>query len=515
MAGADRLPRCTPEEAGVSSAQTEACLRALCHPETQMHGFMAARHGKVFAEGWWAPFAPDLPHSNHSFGKSYTAAAVGIAAGEGLLSLEERMTDIFAEEIAARGIRIEDPRMKRITVRHVLAMSGGMKTMSSFSGDWIGAYFRSEMACEPGERFYYNSAGSCMLGALVEKRTGRGLREYLKEKLFDPCGLDSGRFVWLKFPDGTCAEPGTFTITENNLRLAMLYAQGGRWQGRQIIPEAFIRESLSIQTDTSEAPEQRDGRCGYGYQLWACSIPGVFRFDGGQGQYGIIWPEKDLAIAIHEGAWAHTGPQRTLEALYGSLLEHISDEPLPEDPAAHAHLLRTEKELRCPEETPNTLPLNSAMEGCWTVESGNAEPWLSVSPPGSWDFFTEFRDPSVPSALSRLSIALRGETCELTINESTRISARWDGKAKRKNAEGTVFPELGAYSATARFTAENRLEVTIRWINGWFVTRLFLTLEGRDRLRIESDKLRLTMGAEGLKGVSTARRDGRTKTEGK
>ena len=78
-----------------------------------------------------------------------------------------------------------------------------------------------------------------------------------------------------------------------------------------------------------------------------------------------------------------------------------------------------------------------------------------------------------------------------------------------------MFPELGAYSATARFTAENRLEVTIRWINGWFVTRLFLTLEGRDCLRIESDKLRLTMGAEGLKGVSTARRDGRTKTEGK
>ena len=82
------------------------------------------------------------------------------------------------------------------------------------------------------------------------------------------------------------------SITENNLRLAMLYVQGGRWQGRQIIPEAFIRESLSIQTDTSEAPEQRDGRCGYGYQLWACSIPGVFRFDGGQGQYGIIWPEN-------------------------------------------------------------------------------------------------------------------------------------------------------------------------------------------------------------------------------
>lgn len=500
------LPRCTPEEAGFSSAQVEACLRALCHPETDMHGFMAARHGKVFAEGWWTPFASDLPHSNHSFGKSYTATAVAIAAGEGLLSLDEKMTDIFAEEIAARGIRIEDPRMNRITVRHVLSMSGGMKTMSTISGDWIGAYFRSEMAYEPGERFLYNSAGSCMLGAVVEKRTGRGMKEYLKEKLFDPTGMDSERFIWLKFHDGTDAEPGTFTVTENNLRLAMLYTQGGRWNGRQVIPQEFVREALSVQVDTSYAPEQRDGRCGYGYQLWACSMPGVFRFDGGQGQYGIIWPEKDLAIAIHEGAWAHTGPQHTLDALYDSLLRHITDEPLPENQEAYGHLLQAEKALKFPEDEANVWPLNPAFNGSYSVESGNAEPWIAVAPPGAWDFFAEFRDPSIPAKLSHVSLALQEETCELTLNESTRISARWDGKLKRGFAENTVFPKLGAYSATARFTAENRLEIIIHWINGWFKTQLFLTLTEPDCLRIESDKLRLTIGAEGLKGVSLARR---------
>ena len=507
MTEANKMPRCTPEEVGFSSARVEACLRALYHPETSMHGFMAARHGKVFAEGWWTPFAPDLPHSNHSFGKSYTATAVGIAAGEGLISLDEKMTDIFAEEIAARDIRIEDPRMKRITVRHVLSMTGGMKTMSSIIGDWIGAYFRSEMAYEPGERFYYNSAGSCMLGAIVEKRTGRGLKEYLKEKLFDPIGMDSERFIWLKFQDGTYAEPGTFTTTENNLRLAMLYTQGGRWNGRQIVPEQFIREALSVQVDTSYAPEQRDGQCGYGYQLWACSIPGVFRFDGGQGQYGIIWPEKDLAIAIHEGAWAHTGPQHTLDALYDNLLRYIADTPLPADPEAHNRLLEAEAELKFPEDAANTLPLNPALAGSYTVEDGDAEPWFSVSPPGAYDFFIAFRDPAVPARLSRLSLELREDTCELTINKKTRFSARWDGKLERGFAEGTVFPALGAYSATARFTAENRLEITIHWINGWFMTRLFLILEEPDRLRIESDKLRLTIGAEGLKGTSLARRD--------
>ena len=503
----DRLPRCAPEEAGISSAQVEACLRALNHEGTTPHGFMAARWGKVFAEGWWAPFAPDLPHSNHSFGKSYTATAVGIAAGEGLLSLDEKMTEIFAEEIAERGIEIRDPRMRKITVRHVLAMSGGMKRMSELSGDWIGNYFRSEMAWEPGERFLYNSAGSCMLGALIAKRTGRGLREYLEEKLFRPTGMDSGRFIWLKFRDGTDAEPGTFTTTENNLRLAMRYAQGGKWHGEQVVPEWFVREALRVQTDTSDAPEQKDGRCGYGYQLWACSMPGVFRFDGGQGQFGLIWPEKELVVAVHEGAWAHQGPQMTLDALYETLLRPLADDPLPADPAAWQQLRRTEAELKIPEDPANTLPLEKDFSGRYRVLAGDAEPWLAAAPPGIGDFFVEFRDPGVDGRMKRLALEIREDACRLKLNEKTEILARWDGKQERRSAEGTVFPALGAYSATARFLPEKQLQVTIHWINGWFRTDLLFTLETPECLRIESDKLRLLVGAEGLKGVSRAVRE--------
>lgn len=73
------LERITPEEAGISSRQVKKCIEELMHETTQMHGFMAARHGKVFAECWWAPFNSEMVHSNHSFGKSYTATAIGIA----------------------------------------------------------------------------------------------------------------------------------------------------------------------------------------------------------------------------------------------------------------------------------------------------------------------------------------------------------------------------------------------------------------------------------------------------
>ena len=78
-----------------------------------MHGFMVARHGKVFAECWWAPFNSEMVHSNHSFGKSYTATAIGIAVTEKKLSLDEKMVDIFKDEIEERknlctGINKED-----------------------------------------------------------------------------------------------------------------------------------------------------------------------------------------------------------------------------------------------------------------------------------------------------------------------------------------------------------------------------------------------------------------------
>ena len=498
------LPRCTPESVGISSAQVERFLRALEHPLTGMNGVMAARHGRVFCEGWWAPFAPDLVHSNHSFGKSYTATAVGIAAGEGLLSLDETVTRAFAEEIAARGIQITDPRMERVTVRHLLTMSGGMARMSDISGDWIGHFFRSEMAYEPGEHFQYNSAGSCMLGALVEKRSGMGLKEYLTEKLFRKLGIDGDRYVWLKFQDGHTAEPGTFSTTEDNLRLAMLYCQGGRWNGEQLVPEWFIREALSVQIENPYAPEEKDGRCGYGYQLWACSVPGVYRFDGGQGQYGIIWPEKDLVVSIHEGAWVPKGPQMTLDAVYDHLFAHLSDEPLPEDDAAYRHLRDTEAALALPDDPANALPIHAELSGEYAVEGGDAAPWFAVAPPGAGNFFLEYQDRSIPAELSRAALTLDADACVCTLNGNVRIEAGWDGKLIRRFAEHTVFPQLGAYAATARFLSERELELHIHWINGWFETTLRFLWEDADHMHICSDQLRLTTGAEGLKGESPA-----------
>lgn len=465
------LPRCAPEAVGISSRQVKACLQALMHDKTTMNGFMAARYGKVFAQGWWAPYGPELVHSNHSMGKSYTATAVGIAQREGLLSLEEKMVDVFAGEIAQRGIEV-DPLLKEITIENVLTMTNGMEENPSIEGDWIGNYFRAKMKYQPGTHFTYNTVGSCMLGALVEKRTGQHIKEYLTPRLFEKIGIDPQRFVWLRFPNGVNAEPGTFATTEDNLRLAQLYVNGGRWDGKEILEESFVKAALSVQVENPYAPEDKDGRCGYGYQLWACSIPGVYRFDGGQGQYGIMWPEKGLVVSLHEGAVVPGGPQKTLDVLYDTLFAHLEDSPLPEDPGAYQELLSYEKSLHMAADPAGAFAPCPALQGQWQVTQGDAEPWLAVAPPGGKNFFALFQDPTRASRWETFSLDFQPEGCTLTANGYAVFQGDWDGVLRRRQAE-TVFPDLGAYAATARFTPEGGLAFTIHWLNGWFVTELF------------------------------------------
>ena len=365
------LERITPEEAGISSRQVKKCIEELMHETTQMHGFMAARHGKVFAECWWAPFNSEMVHSNHSFGKSYTATAIGIAVTEKKLSLDEKMVDIFKDEIEERKICVPE-LTKKITVRHVLSMTNGHAANPSIEGDWIANYFTAAIEYEPGTRFLYNTSGACMLAAVVKKKTGENVKDYLTPRLFEKIGINAERFVWLKWPNGIDAEPATFATTEDNLRLAILYMNNGRWNDEQIVSEEFIREALSVRIKTDEAPEQKDGRCGYGYQLWACSIPGVYRFDGGQGQYGIICgftedgQDEDLEYLLD---WlGATGIGGKVSSGYGKF--HVVDkiylnEPFDDQTEWMYHALSAEHApyLLLSTSLPQTDELDNALEG--------------------------------------------------------------------------------------------------------------------------------------------------------
>ncbi len=290
----------TPEALGIRSRDIMAYLDELEASNTEMHGLMIMRHGKLCAQGWWAPFGPNVRHGLQSHTKTYAATAVGIAYTEGLLKLDERLIDIFPDE----SPKNPSENLQKLTVRDVLCMGCGMDEMPRPSQDWIRDFLHTSVNHVPGTTYMYNSTGSTMLGAIVRKKTGLGLHEYLTPRLFRKLGIDPDNLRWMCMPDGMEVGGGGLLATTNQNDSA---------------------------TEAINNPEAFDNFLGYGFQIWMCKPKGAYRADGAMGQFTIVLPELDMLIAINETAVGAHWAQSTLDITW-RFVEKITDSsPLPED----------------------------------------------------------------------------------------------------------------------------------------------------------------------------------------
>ncbi|MDO4648391.1 MAG: serine hydrolase domain-containing protein [Eubacteriales bacterium] len=170
--------RVSPESLGIPSKSIQDMVDRL-EKVTEMHSIMIQRHGKICAEGWWAPYAPGIPHGLQSLTKTYASTAVGIAFTRGELSLDEKLVDLFPEYL----LESVDENLRKLTIYHVLSMTNGMDECNLGGADWINKYFAAPVNHEPGTQFFYNTAGSGMLGVIIKRKTGRSLEQYLKGRL--------------------------------------------------------------------------------------------------------------------------------------------------------------------------------------------------------------------------------------------------------------------------------------------------------------------------------------------
>lgn len=286
--------RATPESQGISSEYLAALIRELYHAEgTEMHHFMALRHGKVICECNFAPYPKGMWHITHSMCKSITGMAVGLLIQEGKLRLDENIYDIFPDKVNSL-LKIFRPV---ITVENLLNMSSGITFNESgiVSGnDWVASYLNSTVNGTTGQIFQYNSMNTYMLSAIVTKRTGETLTEYLKPRLFQPLGIT--KYFWETCPAGiTKGGWGLFLCAEDMAKLGQLYLQKGKWKGEQIIPESWVEAS------TQKRWETPDDTYGYGYQLWMEQRPGSFEFNGMLGQNVVIYPDMDMVLVTNAG----------------------------------------------------------------------------------------------------------------------------------------------------------------------------------------------------------------------
>ena len=286
--------RATPESQGISSDLFAALLRELdASKDTEMHHFMALRHGKVICECNFAPYPKGMWHITHSMCKSITGMAIGMLIEEEKLKLDENIYDIFPDHINAFS-KIFRPV---ITVENLLTMTSGVTFNESgiVSGnDWLGSFLNASVNGKPGTEFQYNSLNTYVLSAIVTKRTGETLTEYLTPRLFDPLGIT--KYYWETCPKGiTKGGWGLFLCAEDMAKLGQLYLQRVKWNGQQLVSEYWIEIStarhLKTQNDTY----------GYGYQLWMEQRPGSFEYNGMLGQNVIIYPDMDMVLVTNAG----------------------------------------------------------------------------------------------------------------------------------------------------------------------------------------------------------------------
>ncbi len=324
------LPRSSPEAQGVSSAALLAFVDAADRKIDAMNSFMLIRHGHVVAEGWWSPYGAGSPHSLYSLSKSFTSTAVGLAVAEGKLSVDDPVLKFFPEDAPGEPSK----NLKLMRVSDLLRMSTGHQAEPSRPKDkpWTASFLAQAVPNKPGTHFLYNTSATYMLSAIVQKATGQTVLDYLRPRLFEPLGIEHP--TWEASPQGISAGGyGLSVRTEDIAKFGQLYLQKGKWNGKQLVPESWVKAATARQTSNGSDPKS-DWEQGYGYQFWRCRH-GAYRGDGAFGQYCIVLPEQDAVIAITSGV---KDMQAVLNLVWDELLPALKSSPMAADDAAREKL---------------------------------------------------------------------------------------------------------------------------------------------------------------------------------
>ncbi|MEV4537878.1 serine hydrolase domain-containing protein [Asanoa sp. NPDC049518] len=440
------LPR---SASGVSSRAVNAVLDRFEAQSIECHSIMVVRHGHVAAEGWWAPYSADRPHLLYSLTKSYTSIAVGLVIADGLLALDDRVVDLLPDRVPP-GI---SEQARRVTVHHLLSMTSGHDTDSLADAwqlepdDLVKGFLRVPFAHPEGTRHAYDNATTYVLARIVERVTGRGLPDFLDDRLLRPMGVDHAE--WDRVASGAVfGFHGLHLTTEAVAAFGELLLRGGRWGDRQLVPSEWVRLATTPHVATEQVEgwaENPDALRGYGYQFWM-SRHG-YRGQGAFGQQCVVVPSHDLVVvvtgamiqeeAITAALWDCLLPNLEVagsaeeDALLAARLRSLSLPAVP-GAAAPGRSLKTSLDGSA-EDSPlpdGTTVVVEPVEGGWLVrlgpemdvEVGHGE-WRESAPlgrpvvaTGAWQGDTFVADLYVITTPHRVRLVARGDSAEATWN---------------------------------------------------------------------------------------------------
>lgn len=294
------LPVSTPEAQGLSSRAILAFIDEIEAEHIELQSLILMRHGHIISEGYWAPFGPGKPHRMFSSAKALVATAILFAIQEGLLHLEDHLTEFFPDKITSQ----QAENLQKLTYYHMLSMTTGhaadyFTEMLQAGADRPAVFFQKEFRYEPGTHFLYDNGVPDMLALTIHRITDMTILEFLQPRLIEPLGMKSFRADMY----GPEVELISLCCSTGDLfKLTRFYYQNGAWEGKQLLDEKLARMACSYQVSSLQDPEPPavayDTKFGYGFQIWRNSVGG-FRIDGGRGQFGIGIPEMDLVACMN------------------------------------------------------------------------------------------------------------------------------------------------------------------------------------------------------------------------
>ena len=316
------MQKCSPSEVGVDSGRIIAFLDAIeADSRIEPHGLIIQRRGRRIAEGYWAPHTKDHIRLVYSLSKTFTGTALALQLGEGRLTLDDLVSDHLPDLFAGA-----DPTLRGLKIRHIASMATGhdRETLSEALAidpdNPVRGFSTIPADQEPGTLFAYNQPPVIALAMILQRLAGERLTDYLRPRLLGPLGIHDLRWAQMQ-PGIDMGFSGVYTNLDAAARLGQLYLDNGVWNGAQLLPAGWVADAASVQIANPQRDEV-DWRQGYGFQLWMSQHG--YRGDGAFGQYMVVLPEFDAAIAMFSCTDAM---QEVLDLMWEHLLPAFGDAP--------------------------------------------------------------------------------------------------------------------------------------------------------------------------------------------
>ncbi len=311
-----------PARAGLDPAILARTLEQAEALAPRLRSLIVARDGAPLVERVLSGPGLDRPVNIKSASKSVISALVGIAIERGVLKgVDQRVVPVLGGRVPTDA----DPRVREITVGHLLSMRAGLERTSGrnygrwvSSRDWVRFALSRPFVDEPGGRMLYSTGSTHLLSAALTRASGKSTLELARAWLGEPLGITIP--PWTRDPQGIYFGGNEMALSPRALlRFGELYRNSGTFQGRRVLPEAWVHASWTPQVTSPFSG------AGYGYGWFIAEARGhpVYYAWGYGGQMVYVVPDLALTVVMTSDPNHPAGRDGFVRELHGLLADGI------------------------------------------------------------------------------------------------------------------------------------------------------------------------------------------------